>query len=90
MNPAINRWSAGSSTASVPNIAASSPPRSISPTTTTGRRAARARLMLARSRPRRLISAGLPAPSQMTTSKRRRRSARLLVTAFSRVGLRSW
>jgi hypothetical protein len=90
MNPAISRWSAGSSTASVPNIAASSPPRSMSPTTTTGRAAARARPIFARSRPRRLISAGLPAPSQMTTSKRRRRSARLPVTAFSSAGLRSW
>ena len=36
-NPAISAWSAGSSSATVPNSAANSPPRSMSPTTTVGR-----------------------------------------------------
>lgn len=35
-NPLINRWSAASSRATVPNIDAKTPPRSMSPTTTTG------------------------------------------------------
>ena len=47
----------------------------MSPTTSTGRPASRARPMFVRSAWRRLISAGLPAPSQTTTSKRSRRSA---------------
>ena len=88
--PAMCRWSAASSTARVPYRAASSPPLSMSPTTMTGRPAARARPMFAMSRCRRLISAGLPAPSQMTTSNRRRRSARLAATASSSAGLSSW
>ena len=66
--PEMSAWSAGESRASVPYMAANTPPRSMSPTTMTGRPAARARPMLATSVSRRLISAGLPAPSQMTTS----------------------
>ena len=73
-NPLIRAWSAGSSSASVPYRAANTPPRSMSPTTTTGSPAARASPMLAMSVSRRLISAGLPAPSQMTTSYSARRS----------------
>ena len=38
----------------------------------------------------RLISAGLPAPSAMTTSYRRRRSASESRTVASRAGLCSW
>ena len=83
--PAISAWSAGSSSATVPCSAANTPPRSMSPTTITGRPAARARPMLATSVGRRLISAGLPAPSQITTSYSRRSSARLsAATARSR------
>ena len=67
-NPAIRAWSAGDSTATVPNRCASTPPRSMSPTTTTGRSAACASPMFAMSVARRLISAGEPAPSQTTTS----------------------
>ena len=65
--PQISAWSSGDSRASVPYMAANTPPRSMSPVTMTGRPAARARPMLATSVSRRLISAGLPAPSQMTT-----------------------
>ena len=66
--PLTRAWSAGPSRATVPNRAANTPPRSMSPTTMTGSPAARASPMLAMSVSRRLISAGLPAPSQMTTS----------------------
>ena len=98
----MSAWSSGSSSASVPYSEAKTPPRSMSPTSEhrAGRRA-RARPMFARSPARRLISAGLPAPSQTTTSKRRaqvgerveRRAARsscleLLVGARGRVGVR--
>ncbi len=44
------------------------PPRSISPISTTGRSAASAKPILAMSPARRLISAGLPAPSTRTRS----------------------
>jgi hypothetical protein len=47
----------------------------MSPTTTTGSFLARARPMLTMSLRRRLISAGEPAPSQITTSNRERRSS---------------
>ena len=73
--PATCAWSSASSSASVPKSEAKTPPRSMSPTTSTGRPASRARPMFVRSAWRRLISAGLPAPSQTTTSKRARRSA---------------
>ena len=78
-NPATSAWSAGSSRARVPCSAANTPPRSMSPTTITGRCAARASPMFAMSVARRLISAGLPAPSQITTSYSRRNCARLSV-----------
>ncbi len=70
IHPRMWTWSASSSRARVPYIAARTPPRSMSPTTTTGRSTARARPMLTKSPSRRLISAGLPAPSAMTTSNR--------------------
>ena len=66
--PATSAWSSGSSSARLPYSDAKTPPRSMSPTSTTGMSAARARPMFARSPARRLISAGLPAPSQTTTS----------------------
>ena len=52
------------------------------------RQAGRAReAHVARSRARRLISAGLPAPSQTTTSKRARRSASALEHDGAQLGL---
>jgi hypothetical protein len=66
--PQTSAWSSGDSSARVPNSAANTPPGLMSPTTSTGSRAARASPMLAMSVARRLISAGEPAPSQTTTS----------------------
>src|SRR5262249_46972518 len=86
-NPATSAWSSRLSRASVPYSAASAPPRSMSATTITGRPAARARPMLAMSCARRLISAGLPAPSQMTASNRSARPARQASTVPARRGL---
>ncbi len=73
----------------MPNRAANAPPRSISATTITGSPVARARPILAMSLSRRLISAGLPAPSQTTTSNLSRRSARQPRTVSCSAGLRS-
>ncbi len=87
IHPAISAWSAASSSARVPNSAANTPPRSMSPTTSTGRSAARASPMFAMSVSRRLISAGEPAPSQITTSNRPRRSARQSATTVARCAL---
>ncbi len=81
--PATNRWSPSESSAVVPKNDAKTPPRSMSPTTTTGSRAARAMPMLTMSVRRRLISAGLPAPSQITASCVRRSSSRQSVTVPS-------
>lgn len=64
----ISAWSSAESRAVVPKNEAKTPPRSMSPTTTTGKRAARAMPMFTMSVRRRLISAGLPAPSQITAS----------------------
>ena len=55
----------------------------MSPTTITGSPAARASPMFAMSVARRLISAGLPAPSQITTSYSRRSWARLSAATSS-------
>ena len=54
--------------ASVPTMWANTPPRSMSATRITGQSTASANPMLAMSRSRRLISAGLPAPSTMMAS----------------------
>ncbi len=89
IQPAISDWSSAESSASVPNIDANTPPRSMSPTTTTGSRAADANPMFAMSRSRRLISAGEPAPSHTTTSNRDRRSARHSNDRSSSTGFRS-
>ncbi|CAM5432087.1 hypothetical protein STANM309S_04967 [Streptomyces tanashiensis] len=60
----------------MPKNWAKTPPRSMSPTTTTGSFAARAMPMFTMSVRRRLISAGLPAPSQITASYVPRSSSR--------------
>ena len=61
--PVILLRSSAGKTACVPTICAITPPRSISPIRTTGTLAASAKPILAISPERRLISAGLPAPS---------------------------
>ena len=58
-------------TALVPTRLAITPPRSMSPISTTGTSAARAKPILAMSLPRRLISDALPAPSTRTRSASR-------------------
>ena len=68
MKPATSFASSGSSTALVPTRLAITPPRSMSPITTTGTSAARAKPILAMSFLRRLISDALPAPSTRTMS----------------------
>ena len=60
---------------------AMTPPRSMSPTSTTGTPAARAKPMLAMSPARRLTSAGLPAPSTRTRSASPARRRKLSSTA---------
>ena len=80
--------SSGSSTAWVPTSAAITPPRSISPHRSTGRSAACAKPMLAMSPWRRLISAGLPAPSTSTRSASCDRRAKLSSTFGSSSALR--
>ncbi len=75
-NPATNDWSSGLSSATVPKKEAKTPPRSMSPTTRTGSFALRAMPMFTMSVRRRLISAGEPAPSQITASYVPRNSAR--------------
>ncbi len=72
----MNSWSSGERRATVPKNEAKTPPRSMSPTTSTGSRALRAMPMLTMSVRRRLISAGEPAPSQITASYVARSSAR--------------
>src|ERR1700746_3026700 len=62
--PQMSAWSSGEGRASVPYMAANTPPRSMSPVTMTGRPAARARPMLATSVSRRVISGGLAALPQ--------------------------
>ena len=59
----------------VPTRLAKTPPRSMSPTMSTGAWASRATRMLARSRRMRLGSAGLPAPSITITSAARARDS---------------
>ena len=66
--PAVLSRSLSEINASVPTSWANTPPLSISPTSNTGQSAASAKPMLAMSLARRLISAGLPAPSAMITS----------------------
>ena len=68
MKPQISAASSGAITALVPTRLAMTPPRSISPISTTGTSAARAKPILAMSLARRLISEALPAPSTSTMS----------------------
>ena len=79
--PRISSASARSSTAWVPTTLAMTPPRSISPISTTGTPARRANPMLAMSPWRRLISAGLPAPSTMINSNDSARRLKLASTS---------
>ena len=94
MKPLMRARSSGSSTRCVPTRLAMTPPRSISPSSTTGTSAASANPILAMSPARRLISAGLPAPSTRTISasrgearkalQHRRQQRRLLVQIIRR------
>ena len=68
MKAFMSSASAGSRTARVPTRLAMTPPRSMSPISTTGTCAARAKPMLAMSPARRLTSEALPAPSTRTRS----------------------
>ena len=82
--PDTSAWSAASRRASVPCIAANTPPRSMSPTSRVGIPPCRASPMLTKSCARRLISAGLPAPSQTTTSYRATSSSYAVKAASAR------
>ncbi len=66
--PRMRSRSPGASTAWVPTRLAMTPPRSMSPASTTGTSAASAKPILAMSPARRFTSAGLPAPSTSTMS----------------------
>ena len=72
--------SAGSSTTFVPATAAMTPPRTMSASRHTGTCARRAKPMFAMSRARRLVSAALPAPSTITSSKAPARRSKLSIT----------
>ncbi len=74
----------------MPWRAANTPPRLMSPTMMAGIPAAQASGRFTMSRSSRLISAGLPAPSQITTSKRSRRSASASSTSPNSSGLTEW
>jgi hypothetical protein len=67
-NPRICAASSASITVFVPTKLAMTPPRSMSPISTTGTSAARANPILAMSWPRRFTSDALPAPSTSTMS----------------------
>ncbi len=79
--PWIIAASSGSITVLMPTSCAITPPRSMSPTSTTGTSALRAKPILAMSALRRLTSAGLPAPSTSTRSARALRRSKLSTTA---------
>ena len=79
----ISAASSASSTARVPTSAAITPPRSMSPSRHTGTPARRANPMLATSRSRRLVSAGLPAPSTRIRSNRSARRSKLAMIGAS-------
>ena len=90
MKPTIIAASAGSITALVPTRLAMTPPRSMSPTSTTGTSAARAKPMLAMSPARRLTSDADPAPSTSTRSHSAARRPKLSSTAPSSLGFSAW
>src|SRR5438270_4798911 len=79
--PRIIAASSGSITVLMPTSWAMTPPRSMSPTSTTGTSALRAKPILAMSALRRLTSAGLPAPSTSTRSARAFSRSKLSSTA---------
>ncbi len=81
--------SAGSSTTRVPTSAAMAPPRSMSASRQTGASTRRAKPMLAMSFRRRLVSAGLPAPSTTTRSDRAASRSKLSSTGRRRAPRRS-
>jgi hypothetical protein len=66
--PFTRACSDADSSASVPTRCANTPPRSMSAISSTGQSTASAKPMLAMSPSRRLISAGLPAPSTTSAS----------------------
>ena len=78
--PRISAASSASITALVPTRLAITPPRSMSPISTTGTSAARAKPILAMSLGRRLTSDALPAPSTRTRSASRSSCAKLSST----------
>ena len=80
IKPVIRARSSALRIACVPTKCASTPPRSMSPATTTGKSASSANPMLAMSDSRRLTSAGLPAPSHRTTSNCPRSSSKASAT----------
>ena len=88
--PPIARANSSGRMATVPKRWANTPPRSMSPTTMAGRPARTARPRFTMSCCNRLISAGLPAPSQTTTSYRARSDASAPSTTSTRVSLEDW
>ena len=90
MKPTIMAASAGSITVLVPTRLAITPPRSMSPSSTTGTSAARAKPMLAMSLARRLTSDAEPAPSTSTRSHSAARRPKLSSTAPSSLGFSPW
>ncbi len=80
MKPAMWAASSGAMTALVPARLAMTPPRSMSPTRTTGTFAARAKPRLAMSPARRLTSDAEPAPSTSTRSASAQRRPKLSST----------
>ncbi len=90
MKPTIMSASAGSITVLVPTRLAMTPPRSMSPSSTTGTSAARANPMLAMSLARRLTSDADPAPSTSTRSHSAARRPKLSSTAPSSLGFSPW
>ena len=87
--PWIIAASSGSITVLMPTSCAMTPPRSMSPISTTGTSALRAKPILAMSALRRLTSAGLPAPSTSTRSARSFSRAKLSSTAPISDGFRA-
>ena len=90
MKPRIIAASASSSTALVPTRLAMTPPRSMSPTSTTGTSAARAKPILAMSPALRFTSDAEPAPSTRTRSASSDSREKLSRTASMRRGFQDW
>ena len=88
--PLIRACSSGGSSLCVPVTAAITPPRLISPISTTGVLVGSAKPMLAISFARRFTSAGLPAPSIRTRSASRLSLVKLSITAPSKCFFMVW